>query len=192
MTFLLAPGAGTSCTHPSLVRWADRLARHGAVQSFDYPYRLAGRSRPDPLNVLVDAHREAFETALDRHGGPVVCVGRSMGGRIGCHLAVEGAPVAALVCLGYPLFGQGDPNKRRDAVLIALRTPVLFVQGTRDALCPLSELEQVRARMTARSSVHVVQGGDHSLVPTKTALRGTTAEAVDVAVEQAILAFVAG
>ena len=58
---------------------------------------------------------------------------------------------------------RGRRGQLRDEVLVALRTPVLFVQGSRDALCPLAELEAVRARMSARTALHVVEGGNHSL-----------------------------
>src|SRR5690606_36186237 len=122
---------------------------------------LAGRKRPDPLPKLIAAHAEALEQATRRRrAGPVVLVGKSMGGRVGCHLALE-RPVAALVCLGYPL--RSPTGKLRDEVLLALRTPVLFVQGSRDPLCPLDGLERVRRRMKAPSTLHVVEGGDHSL-----------------------------
>lgn len=68
-----------------------------------------------------------------------------MGSRVDCHLALE-AEVAAVICLKYPLCGAGDPSKQRDQVLLALMTPVLFVQGTRDPLCPLALLEKMRSR----------------------------------------------
>lgn len=111
-----------------------------------------------------------------------------MGGRIGCHVALEEG-VEALVCLGYPLRGQrGDV---RDEVLLALRTPVLFVEGTRDPLCPLGLLEGVRGRMAAPSALHVVEGGNHSLEVGVRALaaRGETQEQVDVRALAAIAAF---
>ena len=89
--FLLAPGAGAPSTHPPLQDFARLLAPFGAVQTFDYPYALAGRKRPDPLPRLIAAHREA----LDGLGGGrrVVLAGKSMGGRVGCHVALE-TPVA--------------------------------------------------------------------------------------------------
>ena len=135
-------------------RWARLLGAVGEVVPLDYPYALAGRRSPDRLPVLVAAHRAALAQARARHPGRAVLVGKSMGSRIGCHLALE-EPVAALVCLGYPLRGaRGD---LRSEVLLALRTPILFVQGSRDALCPLDALEQVRGRMTATSALHVVE-----------------------------------
>jgi pimeloyl-ACP methyl ester carboxylesterase len=59
----------------------------------------------------------------------------------------------------------------RDEVLLALRVPILFLQGTRDALCPVDLLETVRAKMQAPSTLHLVNGGDHSLTVSATALR---------------------
>lgn len=122
-------------------------------------------------------------------------VGKSMGGRIGCHVAAEDPTIAAAcVCLGYPLVGvarAGKPGKVRDEVLYALRTPVLFVQGTRDALCPLPKLKAVRRRMSAPSALHVVESGDHSLVATKAQLKreGRTQADVEADVVRAIREF---
>jgi predicted alpha/beta-hydrolase family hydrolase len=169
-----------------------RLETLGRVETFDYPYMLEGRKSPDRAPALIAAHLSALERASAGHEGPRVLVGKSMGGRIGCHVAVElASKPAALVCLGYPLVGQrGDV---RDAVLLALETPVLFVQGSRDPLCPLERLEPVRARMRAPSSLHVVEGGDHSLAVRKRdlAARGLTEESVDAAITQAIADFLA-
>lgn len=174
-----------------MARWAGRLAEVGEVVRFDYPYQLAGRRSPDRLPVLVAAHRAALAEARARHRGPAVLVGKSMGGRVGCHLALE-EPVAGVVCLGYPLRGQrGD---LRDEVLLALRAPILFAQGSRDALCPLELLERVRGRMTAPSTLHVVEGGNHSLEVGVRALaaRGETQEDVDARVLGAIAELLRG
>jgi uncharacterized protein len=161
---LFAPGAGAPSTSAWMQAWALRLAALGIVETFDYPYQRAGRRFPDRLPKLIDAHRAALDTALLRHGRrPIVLAGKSMGSRVGCHVANELETVSKLVCFGYPLLGQGNPDKRRDEVLLALRTPVLFVQGTRDPMCPLPSLAEVRARMSAPSELAVVEDGDHSL-----------------------------
>jgi predicted alpha/beta-hydrolase family hydrolase len=174
-------------------RWAARLGALGPVVRFDYPYVLAGRRAPDRLPALVAAHREALARARAAHPGPAVLVGKSMGSRVGCHLSLQpGAGAAALVCLGYPL--RGASGELRDEVLLALRTPVLFVQGTRDHLCDLVELEGVRGRMRAPSALHVVEGGDHSLEVGVRALRarGETQEDVDARAFEAVRRFLAG
>jgi predicted alpha/beta-hydrolase family hydrolase len=160
-SILFAHGAGAPSASAWMRAWRDRLATIGDVTAFDYPYMRAGRKTPDRPPVLIAAHREALAGVRARAAGPVFLAGKSMGGRIGCHVALE-EEVAGLVCLGYPLVAGGS-GAVRDEVLLALRAPILFAQGTRDALCPLPRLEAVRARMTAPNRLHVVDGGNHSL-----------------------------
>jgi predicted alpha/beta-hydrolase family hydrolase len=164
--FLFAPGAGAGISHPWMRRWAERLETLGPVHPFDYPYRKDGRGRPDSLPKLIAAHTEALQSVRASHHGPVVLIGKSMGGRIGCHVALTES-VSAVVCFGYPLCGSGDASKLRDKVLRELATPILFIQGTRDQLCPLAQLEPIRNQMTAPNCLHVVEQGDHSLLVTK-------------------------
>lgn len=178
--FLFAPGAGASSSSDWMQDVANRLSRLGPVETFDYPYKLAGRRAPDPQPKLVLAHRAALERVRASSAEQVVLVGKSLGSRIGCHVAVElgAAAPPALVCLGYPLVGAG--GRLRDEVLLALETPILFVQGTRDPMCPIAELEAVRARMKAPSDLHLVEGGDHSLCVTSAVLRATSSTQQDV------------
>lgn len=191
--FVFAHGAGAPSSHPWMQRWAERLRTIGAVSVFDYPYMLEGKKRPDPLPKLIAAHREALARARRERKGPAVLIGKSLGARVGCHLALK-EDVAALICLGYPLCGGGDPSRLRAEVLRELSTPILFVQGTRDWLCPLDILERVRREMTAQNVLHVVAGGDHSLIVTKTQLRadGETQEEVEERILIAISHFLAG
>jgi len=136
----------------------------------------------------VGAHREALAAARAGRRGPVVLAGKSMGSRVCCHLALEEA-VDALVCLGYPL--RGVRGELRSEVLVALRTPILFVQGTRDPLCPLDALEDVRRRMQAPATLYRVEGGNHSLEVGTRALRAAdeTQGDVDARTLGAIAAF---
>jgi predicted alpha/beta-hydrolase family hydrolase len=87
---------------------------------------------------------------------------------------------------------MGDRTKLRDEVLRALNTPIMFVQGTRDPLCPLDLLEQVRAEMKTPNFLHVVEGGEHSLRVPKRQLQGTstTQEDIDHEILKAIAGFV--
>jgi uncharacterized protein len=192
VTFLLAPGAGAPCSSSWMLRWARLLGAIGPVRAFDYSYMAERRKRPDPLPRLIAAHRSALKRLRDSSRGPVVLIGKSMGSRVGCHVALE-EEVPALVCLGYPLCAGGDPAKLRDQVLREIRTPVLFVQGTRDPLCPLPLLDTVRAEMSAVNEVLVVNGGDHSLLLTKNQLRASnqTQEEVDQYILERIRSFVA-
>ena len=189
---LFAPGAGAPSLHPWMQNWKERLSEIGTVETFDYDYMREGRKRPDPLPKLVAAHREALHRAQQRHRAEsTILVGKSMGGRIGCHLSLE-EKVDGLICLGYPLCAMGDRSRLRDEVLRALTTPILFVQGTRDSLCQLDLLERVRAEMKAPNFLHTVEGGDHSLRVAKHQLKATgeTQEEVDRRVFEATAVFV--
>jgi uncharacterized protein len=191
-SIFLAPGAGAPSSHPWMQYWKDLLGEIGDVETFDYAYMREGRKRPDPLPQLIATHRKALSEAREKHpSGSIILIGKSMGGRVGCHVSLE-EKVAGLVCLGYPLCAMGDRTKIRDEILRALSTPILFVQGTRDSLCPLDLLEKVRDEMKAPNFLHVVEGGDHSLGVPKRQLQasGKTQERVERGILKTITGFV--
>jgi predicted alpha/beta-hydrolase family hydrolase len=160
--FLFAHGAGAPSSSTWMRRWRERLAALGDVTTFDYPYMQARRKMPDRMPRLVEAHREVLaEVRARANGAPIILIGKSMGSRVGCHVSLE-EPVDGLVCIGYPLV-SGSSGALRDEVLVALRTPILFIQGTHDSLCPLPKLNDVRARMTAPNDLHAIQDVNHSL-----------------------------
>ena len=172
--------------------WKERLSSLGRVVLFDYDYMREGRKRPDLPAQLISAHRKALG---ENRGNDeqVFLIGKSMGGRIGCHVSLV-ERVNGLICLGYPLCGGGDPDKMRDKVLRDLTTPILFVQGTRDPLCPLDFLEKVRGEMKAPNTLHVVEGGDHSLQVRKGDLKqmDKTQDEIDQQILAAIANFLNG
>jgi predicted alpha/beta-hydrolase family hydrolase len=198
---LFAPGAGAPSSHPWMQNWKRRLSEIGEVETFEYDYMRDGRKRPDRLPQLIATHRAALGTFVNRESRsvhrkepstpPVLLIGKSMGGRIGCHVSLE-EKVTGLVCFGYPLCAMGDRTKLRDEILRALTTPILFVQGTRDPLCPLDLLERVRKEMKAPNLLHVVEGGDHSLRVPKRQLQaaGETQEEVDQRIFGAVVGFI--
>jgi uncharacterized protein len=189
---LFAPGAGAPSSHPWMQNWKGRLSEIGHVETFDYDYMCEGRKRPDPLPKLIAVHREALVKAREKHrSARTFLIGKSMGARVGCHVSLE-EKVDGLICLGYPLCAMGDRSKLRDEVLRTLTTPILFVQGTRDSLCPLDLLERVRWEMKAPNFLHTVEGGDHSLRMPKRRLQGTskTREDIDQQILKAIGKFV--
>src|ERR1700761_644330 len=100
--FLFAPGAGAPASHPWMKRWSKELRTIGKVRALDYPYMLESRRRPDRLPSLIAAHRAALAKVKAAHKGTIVLIGKSMGSRIGCHVALEDK-VSAVICLGYPL-----------------------------------------------------------------------------------------
>ena len=172
--FVLAPGAGSRLEHPFLAGLSAGLAPELLVLRFNFPYQEARRSSPDPPARLEATYRAVLGW-LRAHPtlapGPLFAGGKSMGGRIGSHLAAAGEPLAGLVLLGYPLHPAGKPEQRREAHLPAIRCPILFVQGTRDALCDLRLLEPVRTRLVAPHRLVIIPEGDHSFKAPKRAGR---------------------
>lgn len=193
---LFAHGAGAPSGHPWMCAWSDRLGACGKVITFDYPYMQQGRRTPDRQPELIQAHAEAAKQALqDFPGTPLVLMGKSMGSRIGCHVAAETADggeilITALVCFGYPLRSASSARSRAE-ILRELRAPIMFIQGTRDPLCPLPELEALLPTLQAPNHLMVVDDADHSLVVAKRALAASkeTQHDVDERILQGIKTF---
>ncbi len=159
---LLAHGAGAGQDHPWMTTVADGLAVEGlCVMTFNYRYTEAGRKSPDRLPTLLEVHRAAAD-ALAERCERVVLAGKSMGGRVGSHLAGdEGWPAAGLVYYGYPLVAIGKTEPRPTDHLERIGAPQLFFSGTRDRLGP-TELIKTVALSLSDATVIVVEDGDHS------------------------------
>ncbi|MBO0894047.1 MAG: dienelactone hydrolase [Acidimicrobiales bacterium] len=164
---LLAPGASAGADQPSLVA-LDRAAtgRGLVVCRIDFPYRLAGRRRPDPPPVLQETVRQRTEALSARLGvtsDQLVLGGRSMGGRICSEAVAAGLPAAGLVLISYPLHPPGRPDRPRSAHLPAISVPCLFVSGTRDAFGSPEELEAATSVIPGPVTHVFLPGGDHGL-----------------------------
>ena len=161
---VVAHGAGAGQKSPFMVRTARGLAERGiSAATFDFPYMSTGRSAPDRPEVLERAWREAVVAARAEFGAlPLFIGGKSMGGRIASHIASQGCDgINGLIFLGYPLHPPGKPQQRRDAHLPAIREPMLFVQGSRDAFGTADEIRALIPSLQ-RATLHEVAGGDHS------------------------------
>jgi len=169
---VLAHGAGNDMRNAFLSAVHEGLAARGYVGvKFNFPYKELGRRAPDPAPVLEACYARVIEAVrADRRiaAARLVIGGKSLGGRMASHLAAKGAAVDGLIFLGYPLHPAGAPDKLRVAHLDRIRAPMLFIAGTRDALCTLDLLRPTLARLSAPVSLHIVEGGDHSFnVPKK-------------------------
>ncbi|HVA44171.1 MAG TPA: alpha/beta family hydrolase [Acidimicrobiales bacterium] len=164
---LLAPGAGAGSDQPALVAIDGAVTVAGlTVERVDFPYRLAGRFRPDQPAVLEETIRTAARSLADRLGvdtGALLLGGRSMGGRICSQVVAGGLPAAGLVLISYPLHPPGRPDKLRTAHFVGITVPCLFISGTRDAFATPEELTTATAAIP-KPVTHVwIEGGDHSL-----------------------------
>lgn len=165
LTIALAHGAGAPMDSPFMSFFAEGLAAQGfRVARFEFPYMAArrreGARRPaDRPNLLLDA----WQSVIDRLDPErLVIGGKSLGGRMASMIA-DVAGVRGLVCLGYPLHPPGKPERLRIAHLRELRTPALFLQGTRDPFGGREEID--RAPLSAAIRVHFLEDGDHGFKP---------------------------
>ena len=138
-TLILAHGAGAPMDSAWMNDMAARLAARGVnVLRFEFPYmaqrRLdGGRRPPNPAPKLLESWREVYGLVRRHVAGPLAIGGKSMGGRMASLLADE-LGVDALVCLGYPFYPVGKPQKPRVEHLAGLKTRALIIQGERDGL----------------------------------------------------------
>ena len=166
--FVFAHGAGAGQTHAFMVSVADGLAARGVdVVTFDFSYMHERRPVPDRAPALESCFETVIEAARGRKGladRRLFIGGKSMGGRMATHLGARGmAGLEGIVALGYPLHPPGKPDQLRVAHLSSLAVPILVVQGERDAFGTPAELAPFLRGMPAGATLHVVEGGDHSL-----------------------------
>ncbi len=189
-TLVLAHGAGAGMTHRGMTTVAEGLAQRGvATLRYQFPYMEHGSKRPDAPPVAQAAVRAAVVEAA-RHAGdlPLFAGGRSFGGRMTSQ-AQAAAPlpgVRGLVFFAFPLHPAGKPDDARAKHLADVTVPMLFLQGTRDALAELHLLRPVVTRLAPRATLRLAEEADHSFhVPAKSGRKDTEvlAELLDAAVE---------
>jgi len=172
ITVVLGHGAGANQSSGFMRMFAKGLASRGLdVMTFNFIYMEQGRSVPDQKPKLEACFRAVIETALKHKKlkkNRLVIGGKSMGGRIASQVMAgeetEGFAddVAGLVFLGYPLHPPGQSLKLRVEHLEHIRKPMLFVQGTRDALGTPDEIEPYVKSLRPAAKIYAIEGGDHS------------------------------
>jgi predicted alpha/beta-hydrolase family hydrolase len=166
---VLAHGAGAGMRHPFMAAVAEGLARRGvSTLRYQFPYIEAGSKRVDrpPLaHLTVRAAVAAAGISL-----PLFAGGKSFGGRMTSQAqAIDPLPsVRGLVFFGFPLHPAGKPSTERSVHLSDARVPMLFLQGTRDALAEIGLIEGVMAGLGAAATLVAIDDADHSFhVPAK-------------------------
>lgn len=159
---LLAHGAGNDMSAPLLQGFAEALNERGvSCVRFNFPYKEQGRQAPDSERILREAWAQVFLTCR-KLGRPVFVGGKSLGGRIASLLVTDGMPADGLVFVGYPLHPPGKPERIRDAHLVGIGVPMLFIQGTNDPFARWDLLEGLLAKLGDRATLEPVEKGDHS------------------------------
>jgi len=172
LTVVLGHGAGANQLSGFMRMFAKGLAARGLdVMTFNFVYMEQGRSVPDQKPKLEACFRAVIATALKHKklkNNRVIVGGKSMGGRIASQVVAGEEKesfiedVAGLVFLGYPLHPPGQSTKLRVEHLVHVRKPMLFVQGTRDALGTPEEIQPFIKGLRPAAKIHSIEGGDHS------------------------------
>ena len=172
VTVVLGHGAGAGQTSGFMRMYAKGLAHRGLdVITFNFVYMEQGRSVPDQKLKLERCFRAVIEAGLKHKklkNNSVVIGGKSMGGRIASQVMAGedrealASDVVGLVFLGYPLHPPGQPTKLRVEHLEHIKKPMLFVQGTRDALGTPEEIKPFVKNLRPAAEFHEIEGGDHS------------------------------
>lgn len=135
---VLAHGAGAGMTHPFMAAMADGLAdRAIATLRYQFSYMERGSKRPDPPQLAQAVVREAVASAVQAQPKlPLFAGGKSFGGRMSSQAQAKAHlnGVRGLVFVGFPLHPAGKPSQDRAKHLADVTIPMLFLQGTCDAL----------------------------------------------------------
>lgn len=170
--YVLAHGAGAGMTHPFMTAVATGLGERAiATLRFQFPYMERGSRRPDRPQLAQAAVRAAVGEASRRLPKlPLFAGGKSFGGRMTSQAQAE-APlpgVRGLAFLGFPLHPAGRPARDRGEHLFAVRIPMLFLQGARDALAEPDQIAPLCAGLGERATLQFLADADHSFrVPTR-------------------------
>ena len=163
---VLAHGAGAGMTHPFMAQIAQDLATGGvATLRYQFPYMERGGKRPDAAALCHATVRAAVLKARElMPAAALIAGGKSFGGRMTSQ-AQAGSPltgVRGLAFLGFPLHAANRPSPERGEHLLQVRIPMLFLQGTRDALADLTMMRRVVKRLGRLATLKVLSGADHS------------------------------
>jgi len=172
---VLAHGAGAGMEHVFMNDLAQALADAGvATLRFNFPSMERGSRRPDPPAVAHEAVRAAVQLAQSLAPGLTLAAGgKSFGGRMTSQAFARGLipQAGALVFVGFPLHPPKKPGVERAQHLRDVHAPMLFVQGTRDALAQAPLIEGVCAELGERARLCFIEGADHGFAASKSAQR---------------------
>jgi predicted alpha/beta-hydrolase family hydrolase len=183
---VLAHGAGAGMDHSFMASLAQALTTHGiTVVRYNFPFKENGKGRPDPpaiaektVEILLNKVHELFPNL------PVLAAGKSFGGRMSSQRLSKDSPdfVKGIVFFGFPLHAPGAPSMDRAGHLDTVKVPMLFLQGTRDALADMTLIEKVLKKLP-NATLKKFEGADHSFKSGKKVfleeLAGATSEWVD-------------
>lgn len=165
---VLTHGAGSNAQSPLLIALAETFSAAGfTVLRCDLPYRQTRSfGPPGPGDAARDRAglKNALAALKKMVTGKVFLGGHSYGGRQSSMLCAEDPALAAgLLLISYPLHPPRKPEQQRTQHLPDLRTPALFVHGSRDPFGSIAEIEQALKMIPAKTKLLAIEGAGHDL-----------------------------
>ena len=166
---ILTHGAGANCDTPLLIALADAFCASGmTVLRFDLPFRQLRPHGPPPRGSAErdqQGIRAIVATMRQQTSGRLFVGGHSYGGRQASILAAaEPGLIDRLLLLSYPLHPPRRPDELRTGHFPELKTPALFVHGTRDGFGSTDELIAALRLIPARTELLEIAGAGHELM----------------------------
>jgi len=163
---IIAHGAGNDMNSEFISALHEGIAEHHILTvKFNFPYQELGRKAPDRPAVLEATWQAVIDAVLKQTRLPpakLILSGKSMGGRYASMIAAQQPGFGGIILYGYPLHAAGKTDQLRAGHLSAISSPMLFFQGTRDALCHLDLLRAIFKMLAVKPDLHIIEGGDHS------------------------------
>lgn len=162
---VLGHGAGADMRSASMQKIAENLAEQKiATFRYNFPFKERGASGVDSPKVATATVRSAvaaakrIEPKLDLLAG-----GHSFGGRMTTTAQSESPldGVKGLLLFSFPLHAPNRPDSARAAHLSAIKIPMLFLSGTRDALNDLALFRPVIKKLGDHATLHLLDTADH-------------------------------
>jgi len=169
--FTLAHGAGAGMDHSFMETLADALSKAGiATLRFNFPFAENKKFRPDSPAVAHLTIEAAIKKARELNPKlPLFVSGKSFGGRMSSQFlaAHSDDSVKGIIFYGFPLHPSGKPSIERADHLKELKIPMLFLQGSKDALAEWPLIKKVCDSLRKATLVKL-EGADHSFKAGKT------------------------
>lgn len=169
---VIAHGSGAGMDHPFMEDLSEAIARHGTVKiiRFNFPYMEQGRKSPGSQKSNIETWKVIVEHAQKKYPKlPLFISGKSYGGRMASHLIAENLveDIQGIIYFGFPLHAPGKASKERADHLSSIKTPQLFLQGTRDKFADKTLIAEVIEKLS-NTKISFVEEAEHSFkVPKK-------------------------
>lgn len=166
--YVFAHGAGAGIDHDFIITVQKTLFKKGiATFTFNFVYKEKGKKLPTSKKLVDEEYKAVWKYVLKEFNNySLFAGGKSMGGRVSTRVIDDLSEIKGLIFLGFPIHSPGRPDKFVGAYIKNIRTPMLFLQGSKDPLSYKEITEKIVAELH-NAQLYWLEGGKHSWETTK-------------------------